>query len=275
MPRLLLTDLIVYPLKSAAGSHVASAEVDACGFRRDRRWMVVTRDGRFVTQREVPRMCLLRPTIEGDTMRLDAPGMPSLDLPLAPTAEQMPEQRRVTIWDDEPLARVAPAEANRWISEFYGAPHQLVYLPEEDARQVDPQYAQPGDKVGFADGYPFLLANESSLDDLNTRLDEPLPMNRFRPNLVLRSDHPWEEDHWRLLQIGQIRFNLVKPCARCPITTVDQDNGRTAKEPLKTLATFRRVGNKVMFGQNLTHDGRGWLNVGDVVEVLEVAQPLA
>jgi uncharacterized protein YcbX len=144
-----------------------------------------------------------------------------------------------------------------------------VHFPEGEHRRADPEFSAPDDEVGFSDGFPFLIANERSLADLNARLEVPLPMNRFRPNIVIDGREPFEEDHWSRIQVGAIAFRTPKPCARCPITTTDQDTAVVAKEPLRTLATFRHVrGKGVMFGHNMLHDATGVLHVGDPVDIL-------
>lgn len=258
-----LSDLYVYPIKSCGGIAVDEWEVDERGLRLDRRWMLVDDAGTFLSQREIPRMALIRVRIESGGLVVDAPGMTSLDLPFDPPDGE-PVLARV--WDD--LVEGQTVDDDHWFSDFLEVGCRLVYLPDESVRQVDPAYAEPGDRVGLADGFPFLLTSEASLADLNARLEQPLPMNRFRPNLVVRGCEPFAEDGWRGVRIAQVTFRVVKPCARCTITTVDQESATKGKEPLRTLARFRRAGNKVLFGQNLIHDKTGTLRVGDPVEIL-------
>lgn len=261
-----LSDLVIYPLKSAAGLHPKAWPVTERGLQFDRHWMVTDEGGRFVTQREVPSLALIVPAFEQGRLVLRAPGRPSLRLPLA-TPQHAPV--RVRIWSEDCLAAPIGAEADAWISSALGVPCRLVRQHEEDWRQVDQSYAGPSDQVGFADGFPFLVATEASLDDLNQRLSKPLPMNRFRPNLVVSGAEPFEEDRWQRLRIGDIDFRVVKACARCSITTVDQATGERGQEPLATLATYRRVGSKVMFAQNAIHAGLGTLRLGDRVTRLD------
>lgn len=266
MAELRLSDLIIYPLKSAAGLHPSAWPITERGLRFDRHWMVVDEQGRFVTQREVPRLALVVPSFEENQLVLSAPGLPPLPLPLE-MAQHAPMQ--VRIWSESCWAVPVGAEADAWISSALKFSCRIARQHDEDLRQVDLNYAQPGDQVGFADGFPFLLATEASLDDLNGRLPSPLPMNRFRPNLVISGTVPYAEDSWRKIRIGAINFRLVKPCARCSITTVDQATGEIGREPLKTLSTYRRVGGKVMFAQNAIHDGLGTIHRGDVVLCIE------
>ena len=261
-----LSSLYVYPIKSMGGISLEAWDVDGRGLRYDRRWMLVDEDGWFISQRELPRMALISVRIEPDRLVLNAPQMPSLELPLGPTADEIIPVR---IWDD--LVGSAPVgdDADRWFGEFLGVRCSLVFLPDESVRQVDPDYGEAGDQVGLADGFPFLLISEASLADLNARMEHPLPMNRFRPNLVIGGCEPFAEDVWKLIRIGSLTFRVVKPCSRCTITTVDQTTAAKSKEPLRTLASFRKVGNKVLFGQNLIHDGTGTLRTNDPVEILQ------
>lgn len=262
-----LGGLYVYPIKSAAGISLDSARVDERGIRLDRRWMVVDENGTFVSQREAPRLALIQVSAYQDGLTVKAPGMPSLELPLVPESKK---RTLATVWGDAVESLRVGERADRWFGEFLGARCRLVYLPDDSVRPVDPDYGQPGDRVGLADGFPFLLISEASLDDLNERLEQPLPMNRFRPNLVVRGCEPFAEDGWRRVRVGEIEFRVVKPCARCVIATVDQATAATGKEPLRTLATYRKVGSNVLFGQNLIHDSTGGsLRVGDAVEVLD------
>lgn len=260
-----LSGLYVYPIKSCGGVAAQELEVDERGFHHDRRWMLVDEANQFISQRELPRMALIGVRIEPDGLVVSAPHMPSLQVPFLP-----PDGKplRTKIWDDFVETLPVSAGADRWFSEFLGVRCKLVHLPEESVRPVDPDYGREGDRVGLADGFPFLLISEGSLAELNARLEQPLPMNRFRPNLVVGGCDPFAEDDWRVVRIGPITLRVVKPCARCAITTVDQRTASRGKEPLRTLATFRRSGSKVLFGQNLVHDEMGILRVRDPVEVL-------
>ena len=261
-----LSGLYVYPIKSCGGIGVDEWEVDERGLRHDRRWMLVDETGCFMSQRELPRMALVKVRIESHGLVVDAPGMSSLNVPFQP-----PDGRLLlaSVWNDLVESRAVGDDADRWFSEFLEVSCKLVHLPDESVRPVDPAYGGPGDRVGLADGFPFLLISEASLADLNARLEQPLPMNRFRPNLVVGGCEPFAEDGWSLVRIGRLTFRVVKPCARCAITTVDQESAAKGKEPLRTLARFRRAGNKVLFGQNLIHDETGTLRIGDPVEILQ------
>jgi uncharacterized protein YcbX len=261
-----LSGLHVYPIKSCGGIAIQEWEIDERGLRHDRRWMLVDETANFMSQRRFPRMALIGVRLERDSLIVAAPSMPSLEVPLQPPTGRLILAR---VWDDLVEASPVSDDADRWFEEFLGVRCRLVYLPDRSLRPVDPAYGQPGDQVGLADSFPFLLISEASLIDLNARLEQPVPMNRFRPNLVVGGCEPFAEDGWKLVRIGQIAFRVVKPCSRCTITTVDQRTATKSKEPLRTLSRFRRAGTKVLFGQNLIHDETGTLRTGDPVEIIQ------
>jgi hypothetical protein len=259
-----LTALHVYPIKSAGGRSVQEWEVDSFGLRHDRRWMVVDRRGELITQRTHPRLALVRPAIDGDTLRVIAPGMPALELAMHPAPSVT---TRAVVWGDTCEAVRTGERPAAWFSEALGTPCSLVHMPVDTVRPADPAFAPPGVRVSFADAFPFLLISEESLADLNARLPAPLPMNRFRPNLVIGGDRPYVEDSLTAFRLGEIEFRAVKPCGRCVVTTTDQDTTQRGVEPLRTLATYRKRDGQVMFGQNVVHEGPGRLRVGDPVEL--------
>jgi uncharacterized protein YcbX len=267
--RVQVASLHFYPVKSCGGTSIQHATIDARGFANDRAWMVTTGDGVFLTQREMPRMALIRPRVDAGVLVLAAQGMPSLEV----VRRTDGTRRDVAVWDDICVALDQGDDAAQWLSAFLGISCRLVRMAEDFVRPTDPAYsARVAGQVGFADGYPLLLITQASLDDLNRRLAEPLPMNRFRPNVVVTGTGPYAEDDWGRIRIGNLSFAVVKPCARCPITTTDQDTAETAREPLRTLATYRHVrGKGVMFGQNLIQAGTGSIGIGDPVEILEMA----
>jgi uncharacterized protein len=238
--------------------------VDDFGLRYDRRWMVVDGAGEFISQRTHPQLALVIPSIEDGTLKIEGPGRPPLRVPLDPLPAI---STQVTIWDHSCSATWLGERTARWFSDFLGCPASLVHMPASTMRPANPVFAPVGTRVSFADAYPFLLISEPSLADLNRRLSVPLPMNRFRPNLVVAGCEPYEEDGWRSIRIGEIPLEIVKPCDRCVITTTDQITGDRGKEPLRTLATYRNVDGKVLFGQNVVHRGAGTLRVGDRVRL--------
>jgi len=256
-----ISALYVYPIKSCRGVRVTQWPIVERGFDADRRWMIVNASGRFLSQREVPRLTLVTTAFDGDTVRVQGPELGPLILPRHYEADAT---RVVQIWRDQSVGCVHP-EGSAWFSTFLGAPHELVYMPDAERRQVNPDRARAGDIVSFADGYPFLLISEAALADLNRRLADPIPMERFRPNIVVNGIEAFAEDDFEHVQLGPISFRAVKRCDRCSITTVDLETGKTSREPLRTLATFRLQDSKVWFGMNLIHDGPGVLQVGDTV----------
>lgn len=225
--------------------------------------MVVDPAGRFLTQREYPRLAVLRPAIEGDTLMLSVPGGQCATVPLVlpPGTARM----SVQVWEHSGPAGDAGDEVAELISEHLDTQARLVGLVPDHDRSTDPRYA-PGGQVGFADGFPLLIIGEASLAALNDRLVKPLPMNRFRPNIVVADIPAFAEDRWQRITIGDVSVSVVKPCVRCTITTVDQATGvRTGAEPLRALGTFRRGERGVLFGQNAVTLSSGSISVGDPV----------
>lgn len=261
-----IAELFVYPLKSAAGIPLETAELDTFGIRYDRRWMVVDGRGEFMTQRDLPALALIRTSFEDGMLHLEADPAGEFRLPL--DGSDGPE-REVRVWRDLTRGIDAGNEAAAWVSTALRRPARILYMPAHVRRPLDPTYAPGPGRVSFADGFPLLMISRAAIDMLNERLDRPLPVNRFRPNLVVDGTAPHEEDHWRRFRSGDLTFDVVKPCARCVITTIDQTTGLPGREPLRTLATYRRLGSKVLFGQNVVHSGPGMLRVGDPIEVIE------
>lgn len=262
-----VTALIYYPIKSCRGCKVDEIEVQRMGLANDRRLMVIGPDGRFLTQRDVPRLALVTPTLSPEGLLLSAPGMDSLALQLRTGGPTRP----VDIWKSRGMPAIDQGEAPaEWFSALLGRPVRLVRLAEGHRRIINEKYAvHPDDHTGFADGYPILLASEDSLADLNARLQTPVPMNRFRPNLVVRGCKPFAEDTWKRIRIGEVHLAVVKPCARCVVTTIDQETLALGREPLETLATYRKEEKGVMFGQNVIPLNEGRLRRGMNVEILE------
>ena len=264
MEALTLSGLNVYPIKSAAGIAAQSWDVDEFGLRYDRRWMIVDEHGEHVTQREAPRLALVQPSIVGDRLRISAPDRAPMDVPLEPTAIV---NTTAVVWREACAAHWMGERAATWFSELLGQPCSLVYMPASTRRPADPTYAPPGVRVSFADAFPFLLISEESLTDLNNRLGAPVPMNRFRPNLIIAGGEPYVEDRLATFTIGALAFERVKPCDRCVVTTIDQATTERGQEPLRTIATYRKVEDKVFFGQNVVHHMTGRLHIGEPVRV--------
>lgn len=265
-----VTQLYVYPVKSLAGIPLQSAQIGERGFQYDRRWMLIDEDNQFITQRKIGALALLDTGINDQYLSIKhrkQSQLGSLNVPLETDAYA---RLNVQIWDDTCEALAVSQAADEWLSTALQFPVRLVYIPDDAPRQVEPDRVQIPMNVGFADAYPYLLIGESSLEDLNQRLVEPVPMNRFRPNIVFSGAAPYQEETWSDLLIGGLPFRGVKPCGRCILTTTDQNTGlrHTGGDPLKTLASYRSAGNKVLFGMNLITLGEGVIHVGDELVVL-------
>lgn len=263
-----LSEIWIYPIKSLGGIRLQKASLKEQGLQWDRRWMLLDENEQFLTQRQFPGMALLDVSLRRDSLQVThrKKSMSALEIPLE---LRMPaEVLDAPIWDDRSKAFSVGKEANRWFSEALDRSCRLVFMPEEGERTVTGKTSGRQQKVSFADGYPILLIGQASLNDLNSRLKEPVPMNRFRPNLVFTGGTPFEEDGWHSFTIGGKQFWAEKPCARCVVTTIDQYTARkNKKEPLATLATYRNWNQQLLFGQNLLYQANGTLEEGDVIEV--------
>lgn len=256
-----LSEIIVYPVKSLSGISLSRSEVTPRGLMCDRRWMLVDENGKFITQRHFAQMSQVNVEFENGHLRFSH--KQNNQISFSVTAHQSNnKQFDVVVWNDIVKAEHVNTEADDWFSEILNVKCRLVYMTDESIRFVDKRYAANKEIVGFADAYPFLLIGQSSLDDLNTRLAEKVKMNRFRPNLVFTGGDPFDEDKMKSFEINGIVFYPVKPCSRCVVTTVDQETGIKGKEPLTTLSSYRTVNNKIMFGQNLLHNGIGVIETG-------------
>lgn len=282
-----ISQLWIYPIKSMKGISLESVQLEKRGFRYDRRWMLIDKDKRFITQRQYPRMALIEPSFESDVMdfglSVRAPDMPVLIIPYPDPQIELYDEVEVVCWDDQIKAHHINTAIDNWFSEFLGIDCQLVYMPDTTLRTVDPAYAlsiKGDDIASFSDGFPNLMLSEASLSDLNSRVDIDLSMERFRPNIVITGCEPYAEDQLGHFKINQVDFFAVKPCSRCVITTINPQTGeKESREPLKTLAQFRKKKNKVFFGQNLLHrinlmhDNQ--MNIGDKVEIIEPSEVLS
>ncbi|GAB3008548.1 MOSC domain-containing protein [Niabella terrae] len=232
--------------------------------------MLVDADHCFISQRQCPRMALLQTALEGaDLLVYDKHRLADqIRLPLNPDMGRA--TIKVQLFEDSCQAVLVAEEADRWFSRKLERPCHLVYMPDSFQRKVDPEYARRStDIAAFSDAFPLLLIGQASLDDLNSRLAAALPMDRFRPNIVFTGGRAFEEDSFAAFEINGIGMSSVKPCARCVITTIDQQTGHKAKEPLLTLSKYRRLGHKILFGQNLLYDKQGVIAVGQPLKVLK------
>lgn len=264
-----LSSIVVYPIKSCGAVSLSSARVERRGLAHDRRYLIVDQAGRFVTQREEPRLTSVRVRPEGQALHVEAPSG-QVTVALDPDENVLGPPRTVTVWRSTLEAPEVPLLSS-FFSALLGRALGCVAMTRAVRREINPAHALPGDEVSFADGYPLLVASESSRRDLEARAGVPLAMARFRPNVVVEGAPAWDEDRWARVRIGGVLLRATKPCARCVVTTLDPDTGRADKEPLKTLATFRKVEGEVMFGVNLVPvldgDEAPELRVGDALRV--------
>jgi uncharacterized protein YcbX len=261
-----LKEIVIYPIKSIAGVSVQEAYAGERGFENDRRWMLIDEHNKFITQRQHHQLALVQLKMSGETIELthtDA-SMGSIRIPLKISGNPgLPAD----IWDNQVNVIWPELEADSWFSDYLGQTCRLVYLPDESVRRVDPDYVSENVNTSLSDGYPYLLANMASLRDIEIRSGVSLSMTRFRPNLVVDSGTAFEEDKWKELRGGEVAFRAVKPCARCVLTTIDPQTGVAGSEPLQTLSTYRKTGNKILFGQNMIALRYGNIRLGESLVV--------
>ncbi|MGG8410563.1 MOSC domain-containing protein [Streptomyces sp. 12297] len=274
MANMYVQALHVHPVKSLGGTAPEEAAVEPWGLSGDRRWALVAPDGAVLTQREQPRLALASALpLGGGGVALSAPGLAPLTVAVPGAGETI----TVTLFGKQVEAVLADDSAHRWLSAYLGTGARLVHLDApEHRRPVDPAYALPGETVSLADGYPLMVATTASLDALNALIAQgphaaegPLPMDRFRPNVVVAGAQPWGEDRWRRIAVGEVEFRVARACGRCIITTTDQRTAERGKEPLRTLGVHRRFGKQLVFGQLLVPVTLGTVRVGDEVRILE------
>ena len=271
-----VSQLAIYPVKSCGQISLTDCELDRFGLNMDRRWMLVDENGKFLSQRLLPRMCLIMPTLLNVGVLLDAPKMPSIEIKMADAKSS----KNVIVWGDNCTALDCGDLAANWLTKFLEKKCRLVFFPDDEIRQVDQEYALPNDITAFSDGFPFLLTSEASLEELNHRIQQTnsnqanIEMRRFRPNIVVSGCEPFAEDNWSKIQIGEILLRIVKPCSRCVIPSINPESAIREDEPTKTLKTFRRgIGGqseaKWYFGQNVIAESLGQFEVGMPIKVLE------
>lgn len=266
MSELRLSQIWIYPIKSLGGIRLTQAKVLEKGLELDRRWMLVDENGVFMTQRDNPTMALFKLKIEKEELKITySPNSAFHSISLHPNV--LEKNERVVIWDDTVTACEVSKETSAWFSTILNLKCRLVYFPEENSRAVDPIYKVNDEHVSLADGYPFLIIGQESLNFLNSKLTQAIPINRFRPNFVFTGGEPNEEDTWRSFTIGSNRFAGVKPCARCAIPTINQETAEKGIEPTRTLATYRKKENKILFGQNLVALDHQTVKEGDLINI--------
>jgi uncharacterized protein len=275
-----ISEINIYPIKSLGGISLTEAIIEQRGLQYDRRRMLVDENGKFLTQREFPKMSTVSISLAEHGLQVSADNFDDLIVPFEVEGERL----KVQIWNSNCEAILSDLHINQWFSEVLQTTCNLVYMPDDYRREINPRFVVNHDIVSFADGYPILIIGEKSLNDLNSRLEIPIPMNRFRPNIVVSDSEAFAEDNWKEIKIGNTTFRSTKPCERCVMTTIEQTEGVfTGKEPLRTLAKYRRSNqvfpetyqefglseNAVLFGQNLVAENFGEkIKIGDSLEVL-------
>lgn len=260
MNKRIVSEIWIYPVKSLGGIRLDASNVLPKGLEHDRRWMLIDENNTCMTQREYPAMALFKLQWQEGKFLIHYSGE-FMELPFINAGDNM----QAVIWDDTVEVVEVNNQLSNWIADLLKTKCRLVAFPEKNVRPVEIQYALKNEQVSLADAYPLLIIGQSSLDDLNKRLKDPLPMNRFRPNIVFTGGDAFEEDGWKNFRIGKTRFAGIKPCARCVLTTVDQHTGEKGKEPLVTLATYRKRGNNIYFGQNLLPLDGHEIKMGDEI----------
>ncbi len=272
-----ISEINIYPIKSLAGISLVESAVERRGLQFDRRWMLVDKNGMFFTQREFPQLATVSVRLAEKGVNVSAPGFEPIFVPYGIDGEKI----NVQVWESQCEAIPNSGTINEWFSGFLKFECKLVFMPDDSEREVNPKFKKGKDIVSFADGYPLLIIGENSLKNLNQRLAEAIPMNRFRPNLVVSGSGAFAEDGWKRIRVGDSAFRISKPCVRCVVTTTDQALGEVVgKEPLRTLAKFRSAidvypdsfedlgltATSVLFGQNLIPEGvGGFLRLNDEV----------
>jgi hypothetical protein len=265
-----LSEIWIYPIKSLGGISLTKALLTDRGLQYDRRWMLVTENGIFISQREYPKLALFKTEISDGFLEVTfKENNEKIKFELKTKFDSSQNKIQVSVWDDVVKAIEVSQEVSIWFTKQLGVKVFLVFMPDDSHRKVDSNYAITGNEVtSFSDGYPFLIIGQSSLDNLNSKLTEKVKMNRFRPNFVFKNGNAFEEEKWREFQIGNISFVGLKPCFRCIVTTIDQENGIiSGNEPLKTLASYRSFNNKVLFGQNVIATNLGSISIGDKIKI--------
>lgn len=255
----IVTGIHVYPVKGLRGIDLLSAEVEFRGFQHDRRWMLVDDGGRFISQRTESRLCLFKPSLGAHSIVVTGANGDQIEIPYEAGGDRIP----VTLWSSELEAQVVSEKVNHWFSSALDMSVRLVAMPDDVVRQTRLDYSQPGDQVSFADAFPILVLSIASMDDLNARVEQPLPLNRFRANLIVDGCGPFEEDTWKKIQIGSVTLRAAKKCGRCLVTTTNQETAEVGQEPLRTLATYRKEDGNVMFGAYFIPENEGRIAVGE------------
>lgn len=264
MDSFIISQLFFYPIKSLGGIEVSESMVLPKGLQYDRRWMLIDENNRFLTQRNYPEMAMIKTSFDQDSILIHY-----MDITLVLPYQSKGDCLVADVWEDNVNVQEVDETLSKWFSHVLKMSCKLVAFPEVNTRWVDPDYAiHSNNQTSLSDGYPILIIGQSSLDDLNRRLESPVSIDRFRPNIVFTGGTPYEEDEWNIFNIGDVKMVGVKPCARCVMTTIDQQTGEQGKEPLATLSSYRKNGNKVLFGLNVIPLKTGLISVGEKIVVL-------
>jgi uncharacterized protein len=271
-----ISEIWIYPVKSLGGIKLKSAIVESKGLKYDRRWVIVDENNRFLSQRELPQMALISVGLSIENGQLNI--MEFTHLANEPNKYILKNPERsfensmkitVQVWDDSIEGILINDGINDWLSVILGLKCRLVYMPDTTKRHVDSNYANSvDDETSFSDAYPYLIVGTEAMKLLNSKLEEPISIVRFRPNIVFDGGQPHDEDNWKKIIIGDSEFLGVKNCARCQMLTIDPSTAERGKEPLKTLNKYRARNNKVYFGQNLLVTKKGLISIGDEVVVV-------
>lgn len=263
----------IYPIKGLGGISLNQTEVTTRGLKHDRRWVLVDENNRFISQREFPEMALLHTHIEGELLTVTDTRKQNTSISIRVT-EPKSNEEMVTVWDDTMPAKMVSEEANDWFTLAIGTQVRLMFMHDDSQRQADQRYAiSENDHVSFADGYPILIVSEASMDQLNKKTGLTQAIDRFRANIVITGTRPHEEDELKEISIGEQKLYGVKPCARCQVTTIDPSTAQYGKEPLKTLASYRKINHKILFGENFIPSNESIISVGDKINVIERKEP--
>jgi len=260
MDDLTISGIFIYPIKSLSGISLKSSDIEKRGLKYDRKWVLVDENNLFINQRDHYKMALLQPTVSGDAMVITHKIDPKIqcEFPLKPEGTI---GTNVTVWGDTCPAVEVSEKVSAWFTKILRIDCRLMYMSDDSVRPTDPAYSiKEDDMVSFADGFPILAISEAAMTLLNSKTENEIPANRFRANFIIKGGHAHIEDELRLFTIGNTEFYGVKPCSRCIMTTVNQQTAEGGKEPLKSLATYRRAGNKILFGQNIIPMNKGKLN---------------
>jgi len=259
--------LTIYPIKALAGIELQRSVVTRHGLQHDRRFMLTDPAGKFMTQRANPELTAFSVHLKDEMVEVVHPTAGSIEFPANPGEGRT---SKATVWDDSVDVTPVSSEVDMFFSDALGSAVRLVGMPDSSVRLVDQTYGREQDVVSFADGYPILVLGAASFEELNARIasrgNDPVPVNRFRPNILISGAAPWEEDGWKAIQFPTLSIRLVKPCARCLVIRTDQKTGQRHAEPLETLLTYRKIGSKVLVGMNAIPDEAA---IGRVIEVGE------